>query len=289
MNFKQSVFLFLSFLLLYSCRDSSPDHPNNLLREYDFDPEIATIIKLPESLKEISGLALLRGDELLTHNDEEGIIYKFNINSGEITGQIKIGDENIKKDFEGIAAVKDSAYLVTSNGIIYKFFITHNDERADFVKFKIFLDRGNDIEGICYDAHTNALLLACKNDPGKGYKNVRAVYTFNLSKMSLERTPRFLISLEELQKKFNIMGFAPSGIEINPITNTFFIISTNPEAILEISPDGEILNALKLNKKIHKQTEGITFLKDGSLVISDEGQKKSAQIAIIKLKEKKFK
>ena len=286
MKFNQSVFILLSFLLLCYYGDSSPDHSNSLLKEYNFKIENITIIKLPESLKEISGLALLSGNDLLTHNDEEGIIYKFNISSGKVTGQLKIGD-NIENDFEGIALVKDSAYLVTSNGIIYKFFIPFKDEKVDFVRFKTFLDSNNDIEGICYDVHSNALLLACKNDPGTGYKNVRAVYTFDLKKMSLERTPRFLIPLNELQENFKIGDFAPSGIEINPINNNFFIISANPEAIIEMSPDGEILNALKLSNKTHKQTEGITFLKDGSMVISDEGQKKSAQISIIKLKERK--
>ena len=287
MNFDQSVFIFLSILVLFYCRDSSLDPSNGLLREYDFEPEHSTIIKLPESLKEISGLALISENELLTHNDEEGIIYKFNISSGEITGQFKIGDEKIEEDFEGIAAVKDSAYLVTSNGIIYKFFIPLKDERVDFVKFKTFLASGNDIEGICYDESKKSLLLACKNDPGKGFKQVRAVYTFNLNKMSLERKPRFLISLKELEEKFNIGGFAPSGIEINPINNNFFIISANPEAILELSPDGEILNALKLSNKMYKQSEGITFLKNGFMVISDEGQKNPARIAIVKFKEKK--
>lgn len=287
MNFNQSVFIFLSFLLLCYCRNSSLDQSNSLLKEYNFKIENTTIIKLPESLKEISGLALLSGNELLTHNDEEGIIYKFNISSGEVTGQIRIGDDNVENDFEGIALVKDSAYLVTSNGIIYKFFVPVKDDRVDFIKFKTFLDSSNDIEGICHDVHSNTLLLACKNAPGKGYKDVRAVYTFDLNKMSLERTPRFLIPLEKLRENFKIRGFAPSGIEINPINNNFFIISANPEAIIEMSPNGQILNALKLSNKTHKQIEGITFLKDGSMVISDEGQKKSAQISVIKLKEKK--
>jgi len=92
MNFIQSVFIILSFLLLCYCRDSSLDHSNSLLKDYNFKLENTTIIKLPESLKEISGLALLSGNDLLTHNDEEGIIYKFNISSGEVTGQIKLGE-----------------------------------------------------------------------------------------------------------------------------------------------------------------------------------------------------
>jgi len=283
MNYKHSVFVALSILFLFCCRDSSTDFSNCLLKEYNFEPANTTIIKLPQSLREISGLALLNGKEVVTHNDEEGIIFIVDISLGKVVSDFVLGDD-VEKDFEGIAIVKDSIYLVNSNGTIYKFRLPQENKSADFVKFKTFLDSENNIEGFCYDASTNSLLLACKNDPGKGFKKVRAIYSFNLYTMSLEKKPKFLISLEELRDKFNINGFEPSGIEKNQINGNFFMVSAHPEAILELSPDGNIVAAIKLENEIHKQTEGITFLQDGTMLISDEGNKKSAQISVIKIK-----
>ena len=283
MNYKHSVFVVLSILFLFYCRDSSTDFSNSLFKEYNFDLENITVIKLPQSLREISGLALLYGNEVVTHNDEEGIIFIVDISLGRVVSDFVLSDD-VEKDFEGIAIVKDSIYLVNSNGTIYKFRQPQENESADFVKFKTFLDSENNIEGLCYDTSTNSLLLACKNDPGKRFKKVRAVYSFNLYKMSLNEKPRFLISLEELKDKFNINGFEPSGIERNPINGNFFMVSAHPEAILEISPDGNIVAASKLDNEIHRQTEGITFLQDGTMLISDEENKKSAQISVIKLK-----
>ncbi|MCW8810753.1 MAG: SdiA-regulated domain-containing protein [Ignavibacteriaceae bacterium] len=286
MNLQRSFFIVLSILLLSYCRDSSPNLSNSLLKKYNFDPDNITVIKLPQSLREISGLAFLKGNEVLTHNDEEGIIFIVDISLSKVVSDFVL-DDDVEKDFEGIAVVKDSIYLVNSNGTIYKFRLQQENESADFVKFKTFLDSENNIEGFCYDASTNSLLLACKNDPGKGFKKLRAVYEFNLNKMILVKKPRFLISLDELRDKFNINGFEPSGIEKNPISGNFFMVSAHPEAILELSPEGKILAAYRLDEKEHKQTEGITFLQDGTMLISDEGQKKSARISIIRLKEKR--
>ncbi len=271
-------------IILFSHQIISQEKSNSLLGEYDF--EGATLMKLSNSLKEISGLALLNDKEILAHNDEEGIVYTLKIINFEMTGKLKIGDEKVQKDFEGIANVEGSVYMVTSNGVIFKFNHSMKSESTDFKMFKTSLKVENDVEGLCYDKTTNSLLLACKNEPGMGNANSRAIYSFNLKKMSLERTPRFVISLKELMQKFGFKDFAPSGIERNPVNGNFFVLSSNPPSVVEINPLGKILAAVRLNPKVNPQSEGITFLNDGTMLIADEGQKKSGTITIVKLKSK---
>jgi uncharacterized protein YjiK len=262
----------------------SQEKSKSLLGEYNF--EGATLFKLDKSLKEVSGLALLNDKELLTHNDEEGIVYILKITNFEMTGKLKIGDEKIQKDFEGIAYVNNSVYMVTSNGVIFRFSLVTKNESADFEMFKTSLKVENDVEGLCYDKTTNSLLLACKNEPGMGNANSRTVYSFNLKKMSLDRNPRLVISLKELMQKYGFKDFAPSGIEMNPFNGNFFVLSSNPPSIIELNSQGKILAATRLNPKINPQPEGITFLKDGTMLISNEGQKKSGTISVIKIKSK---
>jgi len=258
---------------------------SSLLNNYDFNPESSAFIKLPKSLKEISGLALLNEKQILVNNDEEGIVYTLKVPGFEMTAKLKIGDEKIQKDFEGIAVVKDTVYMVTSNGVVYKINYSAKNDAADFIQFKTSLKIQNDVEGLCYDK--NSLLLACKNEPGMGKVKSRAVYSFSLRKMTLERQPRFLISLKELMQKYGFKNFAPSGIEKNPVNGNFFVLSSNPPSVIELNPRGKILAAIKLSSKTHPQPEGITFLNDGTMLISDEGQDKSGKITIYKLKGKK--
>ena len=284
MRYYNLLYFLVLIILLFDPEIHSQEKLGSLLNEYNF--EGATLFKLNKSLKEVSGLALLNDKELLTHNDEEGIVYTLKITNFEMTGKLKIGDEKVQKDFEGIAFVNNSVYMVTSNGVIFKFNHLTKNEFADFEMFKTSLKIENDVEGLCYDKTTNSLLLACKNEPGMGNANSRAIYTFNLKKMSLERSPRFVISLKELMQKFGFKDFAPSGIEKNPVNGNIFVISSNPPSVIELNPQGKILAATRLNPKVNPQPEGITFLQDGTMLISDEGQKKSGTISTIKLKSK---
>ena len=284
MRYYNLIYFLVLIILLFDPEIHSQEKSGSLLNEYNF--EGASLFKLNKSLKEVSGLALLNDKELLTHNDEEGIVYTLKITNFEMTGKLKIGDEKVQKDFEGIAFVNNSIYMVTSSGVILRFNHLTKNEFADFEMFKTSLKIENDVEGLCYDKTTNSLLLACKNEPGMGNANSRAIYTFNLKKMSLERSPRFVISLKELMQKFGFKDFAPSGIEKNPLNGNIFVISSNPPSVIELNPQGKVLTATRLNPKVNPQPEGITFLQDGTMLISDEGQKKSGTISTIKLKSK---
>ena len=75
-------------------------------------------------------------------------------------------------------------------------------------------------------------------------------------------------------------GFAPSGIELHPKRDTFFIISAKGRMILEMSRNGDIIDIVFLNKKIHPQPEGIAFTAKGDLIIADEGGNGKASLCI---------
>ncbi len=276
----KSCILLLIFTSILGCNYSTLND-ESLLKNYDLNGADNTVIYLPNVLKEASGIAYLDESHILTHNDEKGIVYKINITSGKVIAEFSIGKKEIEKDFEGIALVDDSVYLVASNGTIYKFTLSDHISDREYEKIITPLSSKNDVEGLCYDEKANSLLLACKGETERGEKNYKAVYEFSLTEMKFKNEPKFLISLAELKKKFDIKDFRPSGIEINPNNGNIFIISANPEAIVELDSTGELLNAQELNDKKHKQPEGITFLKDGTLILADESNGKKAKITII--------
>lgn len=252
------------------------------LDNYNFNSDANLIIKLPKQLKEISGLAYTAGNYLFAHEDETGVVYKIDVETGSIVKKFEVGKKKLKKDFEGIAVVNDNLFLTTSSGVLYKFSEGEDNEEVEFEKVRTGLKKDNNVEGLCYDSTTNSLLLACKGKPGKGYDGFKAVYSFNVDEMKLKSEPRFLISLDQLKKDYGIKDFSPSGIEMNPRSGNFFIISANPEAIIELSPAGELLSAKELNKDNNKQPEGIAFDDDLRLIISDEGKSKKSKLTIIK-------
>jgi len=254
------------------------------LHLYDFSGDNSKTITLPKKLNEISGLAVTVDNRLFAHNDEVGTIYEIDISTSEILNEFNLGEKKIKKDFEGIAVVKDSLFMVTSSGVIYKFAYSNDDKNVDYKKFNTILSTKNDVEGLCYDKATNSLLLACKDYPGKKLKRYKAIYSFDLSMYKLLEEPRYLINLDSLKNKFNINNFSPTGIEVHPNSDNLFILSSHEKAIVELSSKGILLNAVKLKSKNHRQPEGISFLSDLSLIISDEGKGEKAKVTFITLK-----
>jgi uncharacterized protein YjiK len=244
------------------------------LHLYDLDKKSAESVDLPASLKEISGLAMTTDNRLFAHDDERGILYHVDYESGRIIKKFIIGKFVKKGDFEGIAIAGDHFYLVTSNGKIAEFTEAENNDSSPYELYKTILSKKNNVEGLCYDPESDCLLLACKGDAGEGYEKYRAVYAFSLKTKTLAAKPRFLIKKNEIDKGSKNEEFAPSGITRHPLTGTFFILDSGGYRVIEISKEGTIIAIKNLNKGIHIQPEGICFASDNTLLISDEGKTK---------------
>jgi len=282
-HFSKIYLIVIMVIHAFSISSCQQSEKITLLSKYDFKDKDNIDFKLDKSLNEISGLCDAGNNFVFAHNDEEAIISKIDLSSGKVVIQFFLGKGIIKEDFEGIAVAGGYAYLITSDGVLYKFRAGENNQFVEYEAIKTGLKKGNNIEGLCYDSLSNSLLLACKDVTKKNYKHYRTVYEFDLKENRLKDAPRFLISLKELNKRFDISDFAPSGIEQHPLNGNFFIISANEPSIIEISPTGKLIDAVKLKDKEHRQTEGITILGDNRIILSDEADNKKAKLTIIKI------
>ena len=271
---KTAIILFITVAVLSSSS-------NSVLNNYDFTKGIT--VKLNAKLSEISGLTTTENGKVFGHNDEKGIVYQINYRTGEIIKEFYLTRWFPEKDFEGITYANKIFYMITSDGILYEFPEGQNKSAVDYKTYNLNLGIEYNIEGLCYDSITNSLLLICKEFPGKGYEGNRAVYSFSLKDLKLDKSPKFLISLKELKDKFRIKDFFPSGIEKHPSSNSYLILSSRGgSAVVEISEKGKLLAVKELKTKNHKQPEGITILPDFGLLIGDEGANKNGTITLYK-------
>lgn len=241
---------------------------------------------LPLQLREISGLAYHAG-EILCIQDEGADIYSFDLSEKKVTGSHTIG---LKGDFEDIAVVNTTAYLLKSNGNILE--ISNFTDEPEITWHDTPLGPGNDTEGIAYESGSNSLLVSCKGYPDTGknnrYKGSKTVFRFGLDNKKLSEDPVIAVNLKDpdsfadssLFAKFRstaagvpeIDGFQPSGLTINPSTGEIYMISSGGRLILIINSEGKITSFGLLPMNIYTQPEGICFSPSGDLYISNEGR-----------------
>jgi uncharacterized protein YjiK len=226
---------------------------------------------LPSSLVEISGISWTDDQQLACIQDEKGIIYIFNPNTGQIDFKVPFEEDG---DYEDIEIIHKDAWVLKSNGTLFKV-ENYMDSRARRVsKFPTALSGKNDAEGLAYDPATKTLLIACKENPfvddrdGSGYK---AIYRFSLETNQLVSEPFLLISLDTVEFYKGGNSIKPSGIAIHPVTGDVYVLASAGKLLLVLTRKGEILAMIKLDQKLFRQPEGICFSPEGVLFISNEG------------------
>ena len=273
---KKIILFFLLPLLFLHCK-------NDKKVVQGFNKKNAIEIKLPPQLNEISGICFSDDGKLFGHNDEEGVVYQIDFKTGKIIKAFQLGAIGVEADFEDIAIVKDKFFLIASNGILYEFSEGKNLEKVDFKEIDLHFSSKFNIEGLCFDKNTESLLIAAKEYPGKKYKGNRAVYSYSLKTKKINKTPRFLISLKKLEKKFGIKDFYPSAITQIQSSGNFYILSSKGHpALIEINAEGKLIDQIKLSSKQHPQPEGIAIDKNFDIFISDEGAGGTGKITIYK-------
>jgi hypothetical protein len=269
--------LLILLLVLLPCLPDGTGELSTLSR-YNLGRKKPLRFTLPSGLREASGLAITRDGRLFSHDDEQGVVHQINPADGSRIKRFSLGRVTIDGDFEGIAVKQDTMFLVTSDGVIYRFREADDGDHVRYTYYKTALSAGNDVEGLEYDEETDCLLLACKGAAGltgkerKEWEDRRAVYEFSLKTETLNPVPRFLVALRELGKKGKKAKFHPSGIAKHPGSGTFFLVSAQGDLVIELDRKGNLLGTQEYRKKANPQPEGIVFAQDQTLYLCNDGQ-----------------
>ena len=280
---------------------TSCDQPTKNKKSVESDTSIGynlsapdQVYVLPQSLQEISGITEIDSSTIACIQDERETVYIYDLNSARIIRRIEYGYTG---DYEGIARIDSTLYILRSDGELIEIKKFRSDK---FIRTSYSTDIPlKDNEGLCFDPVNNRLLLTPKETPHKSSedKDKRFIYGFNLTSKKLIQEPVFTIELsviESFAAANNIMvpakekkkgeknkqdiRFQVSDLAIHPLTGKLFLVSSVDKLLFVLNLKNEIEHMTKLNPEIFKQPEGITFMKNGDLYISNEGGKKSATL-----------
>lgn len=231
--------------------------------------------ELPRILREISGLALDSSGRLFAHNDSDGIVYQIDYRRGAIVRQFQLGDRPLKGDFEAITVVGDRMYLLTSDGILYRFPAGKDHGRVAYDEVNSGLGKNCELEGMAFDPASNALILACKTVYQKSLEHQVVLYRWGLP--NGEPLTRIMVPEDSVRGKPDRKGgVGPTDIAIDPATGNYVVLTKDGE-LIHLTPDGSVVAVHRLPDR-HQQPEGLAITRDGFVLVSDEAGPRAASI-----------
>ena len=309
-SMKSFIFLIIASIILTgfsSCNVEKEDEKqitesNRIENSIPYDLQNPDIVySLPGYLEEISGISCFKKNKIACIQDEHATIYIFDTKKGKVISKFDFGKSG---DYEDIAVVNNDAYVLRSDGTIFKF-----KKFKETTKIQTSLNKKNNAEGLSFDKSTNSLLIACKGSPSINkkelYEGYKAIYRFDLISNKLIEKPAYLVNMRvtdsitdrgtietfyiKTAKKLGLLrddnSFHPSGIAVHPYDNDkIYIISGIEKLLIILGKEGLIKDIHKLDEKIFNQPEGICFSENGDMYISNEG--KNGRGNIIKFKFK---
>ncbi|OAQ41880.1 hypothetical protein A5893_01820 [Pedobacter psychrophilus] len=293
------LFFLVSFLFLTACIDPSKIFNDEEKKEGIFSIDY-DVIELPEDLKEISGFTFITDSIIAAIEDENGLIYYFDLNKNKIIKTYKFAD---KGDYEDIVRVDNDLYVVESKGDIYQIIDFNNKPLV--TKFKTPLQSKNNIEGINYDSNSNNILLSVKDknfDKDDKKNEQKNIYSFSLKDKIFHKTPAYQIKLKNIQNHFKgdklteiskrflrAVGnenqneiLKPTAITFKPGTKDLYVLSSINNIIIVMASADSIKQIIPFHGNAFNQPEGMAFNSKGELYISNEGGKNPGNIIKIK-------
>jgi len=280
---------------LFSCGNPTDKSTNSAVARnvnpvgYDLSNPDRTII-LPPVLLEISGITVIDSTSVACIQDENGIVFIFDLEKNEIREHFTF---HYPGDYEGIARVAGSFYVLRSDGTLFE---TRPHQSPDFTR-QISSAGGPpaDYEGLCYDRRNHRLLVVGKNNPKRDSRDEKKHPVYGLDLLSDtpagETVLEFdLPAITRYASENNVkvpdddgeIRLRVSDIAIHPLTNMLFVISAANRMMYVFNENGTIQYIEKLDPDLFNMPEGISFHDNGDMLIASEGRNNPPAILLLK-------
>lgn len=220
--------------------------------------------EMPFQLKEISGISWIGQDRFACIQDEEGRIFIYNTSTRKIEKEVYFAPP---ADFEGIAVVGPTAYILHTSGKIFEL-KRYRSANPSLIIYETFPPGKQNFEGLCYDRKNRRLLMAVKNNDPSG-SSEKNIYAFDISTHKLVDSPIYTIGHgNEILKNESMMQ--PSDLAVHPRSGDIYILDGERPRLLIMSADGKFKKLFHLDGPSFPLPEGISFNRRGEMFICNE-------------------
>nr|WP_233173729.1 SdiA-regulated family protein [Pedobacter sp. ASV19] len=259
-----------ALLVFYACKPVQVKYTSP--KGYDLNnPEK---FNMPESLLEISGIAFQKGDAKTIYSiqDEDGKLFK---QTWGVKKQTNVHFAS-KGDYEDLAILKETVFVLKSNGSIYVFPLgeIYKKETDQVKQWKKILPKG-EYESLYADEASNKLYAITKNsdEDHKSRQSTGYIFNYYPADGNLKLAGDFKIDSKQIEAFGTPIksGLKASALAKNPRTNEWYILSSVQKMLVITTPDWKVKEVHKISPSKFNQPEGIAFDKDFNLYISNEG------------------
>lgn len=253
---------------------------------FDFHRPERTYV-LPTELLEVSGLTDVDQHTVACLQDEAATMYLYDLRTGSVVKKLPFGAPG---DFEGLTRVGDQYFALRSDGLVFRTYIDGTTATV-LDTFRLAVPHHN-IEGLGFDEARKRVLVAPKDflKGDKRTRSLRYIYAFDPVTEKLDARPALTIDLEVLERQAHEAGIpfpmrttdngrsVPalklrlSSVAVQPGTGHYYLLSALDHCVVVLDGPGNLVALHQLEPHLFPKPEGITFLPDGRLLISNEGK-----------------
>lgn len=224
---------------------------------------------LPALLREVSGIAVAGPSSVYCVQDELGAVFEFCLATEEILRVLRFTDVG---DFEDVAVQGNRITALRSDGKLF----TLDAASGALLSERQFALPTLNYEGLCV-AQDGSLLLVSKEPPVVGDVHARPVHRIRDSGVDLFRQLDAAEVAAHVAKHWPALAkgpvrFSPSAVAVHPVTGELYVLSA-ADRLLAVYGDA-LQRVLPLPAADFYKPEGLAFLPNGDLLISNEGDKK---------------
>jgi uncharacterized protein YjiK len=234
---------------------------------------------LPAELEEISGIVAVSPDRLLAHDDERGRLVAIDPRTGRLVGEWALRGEPAD-DFEGIALVGTTVYLLTSRGTLYTTSLPTAPGTLAYTRHDTRLGDRCEFEGLAAERGGQVLLLGCKVVRGQKKEMGLRIYRWDVTRRALARPELMEISSDTLKARTPWRRFQTSALEVDTTSGNIFVLSARAPGLIELTSKGALVASHPLSRALHPQPEGLARLPGPRLLVSDEAAGGQAKLSV---------
>lgn len=230
---------------------------------------------MPDLLREISGIAIDESGTVYCVQDELASVFAVDLKKNEISNTYRFSDIG---DYEDLVYKDGKIYVLRSDGRVINFDLK---KFPSHIKENTFAFQSLNIEGMCYDSNQQKMIFASREENINSAKNQKYIQSATFGKKNNLKT-LFIINVDSIEQALltnypeiieKNIDFSPSAIAVHPLTGDYYILSANQRMLAIYSKDLLLRSLYPLPSDVFYKPEGLTFTREGTMLISNEGSK----------------